>query len=133
MSRATPSPLLRFDPKPWVDLSPTFSLKDIGTATLVEAGERSLVTFEIDFAAALWRMGVPHEFVSYPLEGHNLMFPRAQWESAERNLDWFNYWLFHERDRGPSKQAQYSRWERMSRDMAWMRAHNAQATMQQKQ
>jgi hypothetical protein len=79
----------------------------------------------MDFAHALWRMGVPHEFVVYPREEHGLLFPQAQQESAERNFDWFNYWLLGERDAAPAKQAQYTRWKRMAKDMAWMRAYNA--------
>jgi hypothetical protein len=48
--------------------------------------------------------------------------PAQELESMERNLDWFDYWMFGKKDPSAAKQGQYERWERISNDMQTMRA-----------
>ena len=99
----------------YIEMSPIFAMKGLETPTLLEFGQKSLALLGLETLTALWREGVPHEMVVYPGEGHNLAAPDFQLESARRNLDWFEYWMFGRRDPDPAKQEQYRRWEAMAR------------------
>ncbi len=113
------------DPARWIRVSAVFHLAGLATPVLLEYGDPRAVSLALDgfaFAAALYRQGVPHEFVVYPNTNHNPHLPSVQLESMIRNLDWFDYWIRGTRDPDPGKQVQYGRWERMARDSKERRA-----------
>jgi dipeptidyl aminopeptidase/acylaminoacyl peptidase len=109
------------NPKRYIELSPIFHTKGLNTATLVESGQLSLAAQGLEFTTALWRNGVPHESVIYPKTGHNLERPQLMLDSANRNLDWFEYWILGRKNDDPAKREQYERWEKMKGEMARMR------------
>ena len=112
------------NPQRYIELSPVFAFKGLTTPTLLEYGERSLAVQGLELQSALWREGVPHELVIYPKTGHNIDSPILLLESANRNLDWFEYWILGHKDPAASKQAQYARWEAMKVKMDKMRLRN---------
>lgn len=101
------------DPQRYIDLSPDLHFEGLETAVLFEAGAKSLAVAMMGSPKAARRSGLPAEFVVYPMSGHNLVLPRLKRESAERNLDWFQFWLNGEEDPSPSKVEQYERWRKM--------------------
>jgi len=113
------------NPERYIAISPIFAMRGLETPTLLESGQRSLAMLGLESLTALWREGVPHEMVIYPGEGHNLASPVLQLESAQRNLDWFDYWMLGKKDPDARKQAQYQRWEAMAREMKQVRDANA--------
>lgn len=114
------------DPQRYVELSPVFNFSGLRTATLLEYGEQSLAVDGLEFLTALWRLGVPHEFVIYPKTGHNISSPVLQLESMHRNLDWFDFWMLGKQDPDPVKQSQYERWKKMAVEMEKMRSRTPQ-------
>lgn len=102
-------------PEKYIETSPVFSFKSLKTAALFESGVnyQAIVMMESPKAAAL--AGMPTEFVVYPKTGHNIRIPSLQLESAQRNLDWFLYWLSDVKDPDMTKQAQYRRWDQLPR------------------
>lgn len=83
------------DPERYHDRSPIFLLEDLDTPMMLEFGETSAAPQGLEFASALWRNDIPYELVIYPDTGHNIDRPRQRLESANRNLDWFNFWMGH--------------------------------------
>jgi len=109
----------------YIALSPMFHVAGLNTPTLLEFGEQSLAPQGFEFETALWRCGVPSEFIIYPKTGHNMSRPAQEAESMARNLDWFDYWMLGRKDSGPDKQEQYNRWDRNAQDMQKLRdAHS---------
>jgi dipeptidyl aminopeptidase/acylaminoacyl peptidase len=113
------------DPQRYIEQSPVFSFKGLDTATLLEFGDESAAIQGLDTLTALWRQGVPNEMVVYPKTGHNISSPTLLLESANRNLDWFDYWMLGKKDQDPSKQEQYRRWETMKVEMEKMRRRSS--------
>jgi dipeptidyl aminopeptidase/acylaminoacyl peptidase len=101
------------DPQRYVDLSPDLHFAGLDTAVLFEAGAKSLAINMMGSPKAAQRAGMPAEFIVYPRTGHNIRLPRLQKESAERNLDWFRFWLLGEEDSDPVKAQQYERWRKL--------------------
>jgi dipeptidyl aminopeptidase/acylaminoacyl peptidase len=101
------------DPAKYIELSADMHFKSLDTAVLFEAGAKaSAINMTGPVKAALYA-GMPAEFVIYPQSSHNLRIPRLQKESAERNLDWFRFWLQDYEDSDIEKTEQYSRWRKM--------------------
>lgn len=101
------------DPARYIALSPDMHFKGLDTAVLFEAGAESLAINMMGTVKAALYAGMPTEFVIYPRTSHNLRRPRLQKEAAERNLDWFRFWLQHYEDPDTRKTEQYSRWRKM--------------------
>ena len=80
-------------PERYVELSPDLQFSGLKTAVLFEAGSRSLAVNMLGYPKAAMTAGMPTEFIVYPKTGHNILLPKLQKESAERNLDWFLRWL----------------------------------------
>jgi len=112
------------DPQRYVDLSADLHFEGLEAAILFEAGVKSLAIGMMASPKAARRAGMPAEFVVYPKTGHNIQIPRLQKESAERNLDWFRFWLQGEEDPDPAKAEQYTRWRDM-REQRWSHAASA--------
>jgi hypothetical protein len=83
-------------PHLYLDASPDLHLQGVKTANLVEAGAFSEAIFMLGLAKASRRVGAPTAFVVYPKTGHGIATPRLQREAAQRNLDWFRFWLLGE-------------------------------------
>lgn len=90
------------DPHRYIEVSPDFHFKGLNTAVLFEAGAKSFAIAMMGSPKAANQAGMPTEFVVYPQTGHNIQIPRLQKESAERNLDWFRFWLKGEGDPDPT-------------------------------
>lgn len=101
------------DPARYIELSPNMHFKGLGTAVLFEAGAKSEAIIMMGPVKAALYAGMPAEFVIYPKSGHALRIPRLQKESAQRNLDWFRFWLQDYEDPAIDKTAQYARWRKM--------------------
>jgi hypothetical protein len=80
---------------------------------MFEAGAYSLAVVMLGLGKVSRRFGLPTEFVVYPQTDHNIATSRLQRESAERNLDWFRFWLKNEEDPDPAKIEQYVRWRQL--------------------
>lgn len=98
------------DPTRAIELSGDLSFKGSKAALLAEAGAEGLAPTMMGVVKAARRAGASGEYIIYPRTGHNLTLPQLMRESAERNLDWFTYWLKGEQDPDPSKAKQYARW-----------------------
>jgi hypothetical protein len=66
--------------------------------------------YMLGYPKAARRVGMPTEFIIYPKTGHNLAIPRLQREAAQRNLDWFEFWLRDRENADSEAAAQYARW-----------------------
>lgn len=101
------------NPGRYIALSPDLHFEGLDAAVLFEAGAKSLAVGMMGSPKAARRAGMPAEFIVYPKTGHNIQLPRLQKESAERNLDWFRFWLLDEEDPNPTKIEQYDRWRKL--------------------
>jgi hypothetical protein len=104
------------DPQRYLDLSPDLHLAGINSADLFEGCSRSLALLMLPFVKASNRLGLPTEMVVYPQSGHGLTDPVLQKEAAERNLDWFRFWLKGEEDTSLAKAEQYTRWASLGKN-----------------
>jgi dipeptidyl aminopeptidase/acylaminoacyl peptidase len=96
--------------QPYLALSPELHFEGTPTATLFEAGAERGAVYMMGYPKALRRSRAPTEFVVYPKTEHNLLIPRLVAESAQRNLDWFAYWLKDEQRVDVADPEQYARW-----------------------
>jgi dipeptidyl aminopeptidase/acylaminoacyl peptidase len=94
----------------YLNLSPDLYFGNVTSANLFESGSESGVLEMLGLGKASVAKGLPTESVSYPLTGHNPTSPKVQWDSAQRNADWFMFWL-SDQERGNADAAvQYERW-----------------------
>tara|TARA_R110000787_G_scaffold15402_4_gene47518 strand:+ start:13353 stop:15653 length:2301 start_codon:yes stop_codon:yes gene_type:complete len=101
------------NPQRYVELSPELHFEDLDAAVLFEAGAYASAVPMLGYPKAARHAGMPSEYIVYPKTGHGMTIPRLRRESAERNLDWFRFWLKDEEDPDPSKAEQYNRWRTM--------------------
>lgn len=101
------------NPQRWLELSPDLHFQGLRMASLFESGSEALASLMLGMPKAARFFGVPSEFYVYPQTGHAISDPQLLRECAERNLDWFLFWLMNEEDPAPSKSEQYARWHRM--------------------
>jgi dipeptidyl aminopeptidase/acylaminoacyl peptidase len=98
------------NPQRYVAESPDLQFSGLRTAALFEGGAQSAALLMLGYPKAAARAGMPTEFIIYPQTGHNVVVPTLQREAAQRNLDWFEFWLLGREDALPSKATQYARW-----------------------
>lgn len=98
------------DPQRYLDLSPDLHLRGVRTPFLFEAGAWNSGISMVEFAKAARYYNVPAETVIYPRTSHYITDPELARDSAERNLDWFLFWLKGEEETDSSKTNQYVRW-----------------------
>jgi dipeptidyl aminopeptidase/acylaminoacyl peptidase len=98
------------EPQRYLAESPDLQFDGVTSASLFEGGSDAAALLMLGFPKAARRVGMPTEFILYPRTGHNLVIPSLQREAAERNLDWFTFWLLGRVDATPSKASQYVRW-----------------------
>lgn len=101
------------NPERYVEVSPDFHYQGLKTAILFEAGVKANALRMMGSPKAARHAGLPAEFIVYPQTSHNIHIPSLQRESAERNLDWFRFWLLGQEDRSLDKVEQYERWRTM--------------------
>ena len=108
-------------PERHIELSPEMHFSGLDSAVLFEAGVKFSGINMLGYPKAARNAGMPTEYIVYPRSGHNITLPLLKKESAERNLDWFLFWLKGERDPEPDKAGQYIRWDqkREQRDAAY--------------
>jgi hypothetical protein len=95
------------------------SFKGVHTASLWEAGAQSAALLMFGYPKAARHFGAPSEFIVYPKTGHNPNLPSVQRESANRNLDWFEFWLRGGERGAADKPEQYTRWKEMQSGSLW--------------
>ncbi|MFN0165154.1 MAG: S9 family peptidase [Bryobacteraceae bacterium] len=87
-----------FGGKPWDHLeayarhSPRTRLRNAKTPTLLAHGALDFDS-TMEIYRALSDLGVPHEFVTYPREGHGIAEPMHQKDLMERHARWFSRWV----------------------------------------
>ena len=114
------------DPTLYLEGSPDLHFKGVRTASLWEAGARSLSVMMLSFPKVAAYFGAPTEYVVYPRTGHNASLPHIQREIAERNLDWFTFWLQGTEQPSPDKESQYARWRQKRADSSvWREEYGA--------
>lgn len=101
------------DPRRYLELSPLLHLNGLNSANLLESGTEVSPLQMLAFGKASRRAGMATETILYPRTGHDLTSPLLEKESAERNLDWFRFWLKGEEDPDPAKVPQYLRWREL--------------------
>ena len=99
------------DPTPYLEGSPDMHFKGVKTASLWEGGAQSGAVMMMSYPKVARHFGAPTEFIIYPKTQHNPSLPVIQRESANRNLDWFAFWLNGEEHAGAEKADQYQRWK----------------------
>jgi acylaminoacyl-peptidase len=105
---------LYHDPADYLRQSPSLQFDNLTSANLFEGGAQSGAFFALSFAKASERQGLATETVIYPNAGHNLATPAQVRESAQRNLDWFRFWLQDYVDSDVGRSEQYRRWRGMA-------------------
>lgn len=81
--------------------SPIFHMADVSTPTLIQSFEKDdivSVTQGREFYHALKKRNIPTALVTYPRTAHGLQEPKLLLEFANRNLEWFDKYLRHDRD-----------------------------------
>jgi dipeptidyl aminopeptidase/acylaminoacyl peptidase len=100
-------------PNRYLDLSPSLHFRGLMTPMLFETGSEATAILTLGMWKAARHFGIPAEYVIYPQSGHSIELPSLFRESAERNLDWFLFWLRDAEDPSPAKAEQYGRWHQM--------------------
>ncbi len=100
-------------PQRYIETSPVFFFDGVKAAALFEAGVESQALSMMGSPKAAHLAGMPTEFVVYPKTGHNIRDPKIKGEVANRNLDWFLFWMLGRENRAVSKSEQYNRWREM--------------------
>jgi hypothetical protein len=80
------------------------------TAPILIQSDDSEYTNALDVVAQFRLLGKPIEMWVMPGEPHFKWQPAHRLAMYERTMDWFSFWLQHQRDCAPSKAAQYQRW-----------------------
>jgi dipeptidyl aminopeptidase/acylaminoacyl peptidase len=97
-------------PGRYLEDSPELAFRGLSTAVLFEAGATSLGIGLMSAPKAARHFGLPAEYIIYPRTSHNPFLTRIQREVAQRNLDWFEFWMLGRVDPAPAKAEQYRRW-----------------------
>jgi len=116
-------------PEAYVTASPDLHMRGVTTATLWEAGGLSDPHFVLPMGKAARRAGAPSEAVLYPRTHHSVVSPRVAHDAADRNLDWFRFWLQDRIDPDPRKAETYARWSSLkaarARTLSQGRSHDS--------
>lgn len=103
-------------PERYLADSPDLQFKGLTTPSLFEGGSQGTALLMLGLPKAARRAGAPAEFHIYPRTDHNLKEPKLQREAAQRNLDWFGFWLVGREAAAPAEQ--YARWRAMRQQSA---------------
>jgi hypothetical protein len=105
------------------EVSPALNAEKLCTPILMQVAE-SEFRASLQFYYALKNRGKPAEMIVFTNEMHTLVEPRHKRVNAERNIDWFRFWLQGYEDGASGKVDQYGRWREM-RDRECEKADNA--------
>lgn len=94
------------------EASPAMSAKNMDTPLLMQPPETEF-RGSLEFYYALKKLRKPVEMIVYPDELHQIVQPRHMRLNAQRNIDWFMFWLMNQEDVDPGKAGQYERWRKM--------------------
>ena len=97
-------------PARMLELSPDLHFDKVRSANLFESGAESDFLKMLSLGKASVAKGLPTESITYPLTGHNPTDPGIQRETAQRNADWFMFWLRDEERQDEDAAPQYERW-----------------------
>jgi dipeptidyl aminopeptidase/acylaminoacyl peptidase len=96
----------------WDELSASHRAREINTPTLIQADDTEYLG-ALPLWSAMHEERKAIEMHVFPEDEHLLIQPIHMLVNAERQLDWFKYWLKHKEDVAPSKRDQYDRWNRL--------------------
>ena len=97
------------EPRRYLAESPDLQFAGLHTAALFEGGAQAAGLLMLGYPKAAARAGMPTKFIIYPQTGHTIALPALQREAAQRNLNWFEFWLLGRDDALPSKPAESSK------------------------
>ncbi len=97
-------------PGRYLELSPDLHFGKVRSANLFESGSEQGLLEMLGLGKASAASGLPTESVTYPLTGHNPTDPMIQRDTAQRNADWFLFWLRDEERQDSDAASQYGRW-----------------------
>jgi dipeptidyl aminopeptidase/acylaminoacyl peptidase len=103
-------------PEKYNELSPDLHFSGVLSANLFEGGAFSQAINMLAYTKASRREGLPTETVVYPRTGHSILVPSLRKEAAERNLEWFTFWLQGQVSPDEGKHGQFARWRSMRTD-----------------
>lgn len=109
-------------PARYLEMSPDLHFGKVTSANLFESGSEAGVLAMLGYGKASMAMGLPTESIVYPLTGHNPTKPEVQRDSAQRNADWFKFWLQDKEREDAGAVAQYERWRAAKSD--WLLRSN---------
>ena len=97
----------------WIRNSPGFNLEKVTAPVHVEYYGRESLLAGWQWFSGLSLLGKPVDFVWLPTGVHMLVKPWERLASQQGTVDWFAFWLKHEKDTSPAKVEQYERWEEL--------------------
>jgi dipeptidyl aminopeptidase/acylaminoacyl peptidase len=100
-------------PQFWKPMSLVLNAERIDVPILIQTGD-SEYEAGLDVVSAFRKQGKAIELVVLDNEPHFKWQPAHRLAIYERSVDWFRFWLMHEMDCSPGKQAQFARWKAMS-------------------
>jgi dipeptidyl aminopeptidase/acylaminoacyl peptidase len=74
-------------------LSPIYEVANATTPALLKFGANSAIQDGIELFQGLRHFNVPAELISYPRTGHGKEEPALLYDAAERDFEWFSYWV----------------------------------------
>lgn len=98
----------------WVKLSPIFHVDRVQAPLLIVVPHHELAMEEWEWLDGLRMLRKPVEMLVLDGRTHDLHMLQEPWDIAavaERNVDWFDFWLNGHEDAEPDKVDQYQRWE----------------------
>lgn len=101
--------------------TPAYWTAGLTTPTMIQVGETASFVFAIDLLTGLWRAGVPHDFIVYEGEDHNLVRPSSETDAMASARDWFRYWVLGHREDIADRYL--ARWDVRKSEMQWIRQH----------
>ncbi len=96
----------------WDEMSVARRAREINTPTLIQINDTEYLA-ALPLWSAMREEGKAIEMHVFPKDAHRLIQPIHMLVNAERQLDWFKFWLKHEEDLAQSKHDQYDRWHRL--------------------
>lgn len=96
----------------YLEESPDLHFGKVTSANLFESGSEAGVLEMLGLGKASMANGLPTESIVYPLTGHNPTSPEVQRDSAQRNADWFMFWLRDKERDSAGSATQYERWRK---------------------
>jgi len=104
-------PINEDDPA-WKAISPALNARSIRTPLLMQVIEDEY-GLGLHLFNAIWKAGGKLDVIVFPDEAHLLISPKHKWINAERNIQWFRFWLQGYEDPDPTWREQYARWEKL--------------------